>query len=177
MLALYEMSKAKLTWYTSLISPAKRLRIFFQNNTVYEGLDAQVPPVADLEWTQDWSPLVRFERSTLREVPLQPFMRPIAVLSDLALRYSWSSYYPSALLWRISHWHTKEGLAIMATSPPTMEYPTFSGMPSFHRFIVLPGGISLSALLLGHPTQRKTLPSEMSFRSFTTVVYICPSDC
>ena len=131
-LGLRQVPKANLTWCTSLISPAKRLRIFFQNNTLYEGLDAQVTSVTDLEWTQDWSPLVRFERGTLREVPLQPFMRPIAVLSDLALRYSWSSYHPSALLRRISHWHTKEGLAMMAN------LSSDNGIPNFQWNAIIP---------------------------------------
>ena len=131
-LGLRHMPKARLTWCTSLISPAKRLRIFFQNNTSHESPDTQVTPVEDLEWTQDWSPLVRFERGALREVPLQPFMRPIAVLSDLALRYSWSSYHPSALLWRISHWHTKEGLAMIAN------LSSDNGIPSFHWNSIIP---------------------------------------
>ena len=131
-LGLRHMPKASLTWCTSLISPAKRLRIFFQNNTSHEGPDTLVTPIEDLEWTQDWSPLVRFERGTLREVPLQPFMRPIAVLSDLALRYSWSSYHPSALLWRISHWHTKEGLAMIAI------LSSDNGIPNFHWNSIIP---------------------------------------
>ena len=92
----------------------------------------QVIPIADLEWTQDWSHLLRFERGTLREVPLQPFMRPIAVLSDLALRYSWSSYHPSALLWRISHWHTKESFAMIAN------LSSDNGIPNFQWNSIIP---------------------------------------
>ena len=75
---------------------------------------------------------MRVERGTLREVPLQPFMRPIAVLSDLALRYSWSSYHPSALLWRISHWHTKECFAMIAN------LSSDNGIPNFERNTIIP---------------------------------------
>ena len=59
-------------------------------------------------------------------------MRPIAVLSDLALRYSWSSYRPSALLRRISHWRTKEGLAMIAN------LSTDNGIPNFHWNSIIP---------------------------------------
>ena len=131
-LGLRRVPKADLTWCTSLISPAKRLRIFFQNNTSHESSDTPATPIKDLEWTQDWSPLVRIERGMLKEVPLQPFMRPIAVLSDLALRYSWSSYHPSALLRRISHWHTKEGLAMIAN------LSSDNGIPNFHWNSIIP---------------------------------------
>ena len=59
-------------------------------------------------------------------------MRPIAVLSDLALRYSWSSYHPSALLWRISHWHTKEGFAMIAN------LSSDNGIPNFQWNSIIP---------------------------------------
>ena len=59
-------------------------------------------------------------------------MRPIAVLSDLALRYSWSSCHPSALLWRVSHWHTRDRFAALAN------LTTDNGTPSFQWASFIP---------------------------------------
>ena len=135
-LGLRHVQKADLTWCTSVISPARRMRIFFQNNTSYECPEMQAIPTADLDWPKDWSPLIRYERGMPREVSLQPFMRPIAVLSDLALRYSWSSYHPSALLWRISHWHTKDCFATLANLTSDNGIPNFqwnSFIPPIYR--------------------------------------------
>ena len=135
-LGLRHVQKADLTWCTSVISPARRQRIFFQNNTAYECPKTQAIPTADLKWPNDWSPLVRHERGIPREVPLQPFMRPIAVLSDLALRYSWSSYHPSALLWRISHWRTRDCFATLANLTSDNGIPNFqwnSFIPPIYR--------------------------------------------
>ena len=124
-LGLRHLQRSDLTWCTSVISPAKRLRIFFQNNTLHESLDAQVYHPPDLAWPEDWSPLVIREGSILRDVYLQPFMRPIEIISDLALRYSWSSYHPSALLWRVSHWHSRDCLAALANLSADNGTPSF----------------------------------------------------
>ena len=96
-----------MTWCTSKISPAKRLRLFFQNNIAHDNVDSQALFHDDLRWPDDWKPLAIQERS-------KPFMRPLEILSDLALRHSWSSYHPSALLWRVSFWQTHDRLVALA---------------------------------------------------------------
>ena len=57
-LGLRHLHKTDLTWCTSALSPAKRLRIFFQNNSSHEKKEAQVHRSADLAWPDDWSPLL-----------------------------------------------------------------------------------------------------------------------
>ena len=47
-LGLQHLQKADLTWCTSVISPANRLRIFFQNNAQHESHEAQAYHPADL---------------------------------------------------------------------------------------------------------------------------------
>ena len=119
-LGLQYLQKADLAWCTSVLSPAKRLRIFFQNNTLHERYDAQVYHADDLSWPEDWSPLLIRERGVLREVHLQPFMRPITLISDLALRY-----HPSALLWRISYWSSRDRFAVLANLSDEKGIPAF----------------------------------------------------
>ena len=131
-LGLQHLQKADMMWCTSRLSPAKRLRIFFQNNTSHEQHEAQVHYAADLSWPAEWSPLLLQERGTLREVHLQPFMRPIKTISDLALRYSWSSYHPAALLWRISHWGSRDRFAFIANLSDE------KGIPSFQWSALIP---------------------------------------
>ena len=58
------------------------------------------------------------------------------VLSDLALRCSWSGYHPSALLWRFSHWHTKDCFATVANLTSDNGIPNFqwdSFIPPMYR--------------------------------------------
>ena len=131
-LGLQHLQKTDLTWCTSTLSPAKRLRIFFQNNTSHEKKDSQVHHTADLAWPDDWSPLLLQERGALREVHIQPFMRPIKTISDLALRYSWSSYHPTALLWRISYWNSRERFAFLANLSDE------KGIPAFQWSTIIP---------------------------------------
>ena len=52
-------------------------------------------------------------------------MRPLEVLSDIALRYSWTSYHPAALLWRTSYWHTHERFAVIANMFTDSSVPAF----------------------------------------------------
>ena len=52
-------------------------------------------------------------------------MRPIKIISDLALRYSWSSYHPTALLWRISYWDSRERFAFLANLSNEKGIPAF----------------------------------------------------
>lgn len=99
---------------------------------LHEKYDAQVYHADDLNWPEDWSPLLICERGVLREVHLQPFMRPIAVVSDLALRYSWSSYHPSALLWRMSYWSSRERFAFLANLSDE------KGIPAFQWSTIIP---------------------------------------
>ena len=113
-LGLKHLQKNDLTWCTSALSPAKRSRIFFQNNTSHETMESQVHHATDVAWPHDWSPLLLQERGALREVHIQPFMRSIRTISDLALRYSWSSYHPAALLWRVSYWGSRDRFAFLA---------------------------------------------------------------
>ena len=110
--------------YLSFVT-GQKIENIFQNNTSHEKYDAQVHHAPDLAWPDDWSPLLLCERGTLREVPLQPLMRPIALISDLALRYSWSSYHPSALLWRISYWSSRERFALLANLSDEKGIPAF----------------------------------------------------
>ena len=131
-LGLQHLQKTDLTWCTSTLSPAKRLRIFFQNNTSHEKKESQVHHTADLAWPDDWSPLLFQERGALREVHIQPFMRPIKTISDLALRYSWSSYHPTALLWRISYWNSRERFADQANLSDE------KGIPAFQWSTIIP---------------------------------------
>ena len=63
-LDLQHLQRADLPWCTSVISPAKRLRIFFQNNAQHESHEAQAYHPADLAWPDDWSPLVMHERGS-----------------------------------------------------------------------------------------------------------------
>ena len=76
-------------------------------------------------WPKDWSPLLFQERGALREVHIQPFVRPIRTISDLALRYSWSSYHPTALLWRISYWNSRDRFAFLANLSDEKGIPAF----------------------------------------------------
>ena len=114
-----------MTWCTSKISPAKRLRLFFQNNTHHDTVDAQVWCQEDLHWPADWKPLSIHDKGKFRDVFIKPFMRPLDVLSDTALRYSWTSYHPAALLWRISDWHTHERFAVLAKMFTDSSVPAF----------------------------------------------------
>lgn len=59
-------------------------------------------------------------------------MRPMEVISDLAIRYSWSSYHPSALLWRISYWQSYDRFAALANMA------TDSSAPAFHWVSIIP---------------------------------------
>ena len=124
-LGLRHLQKTDLTWCTSTLSPAKRIRIFFQNNITHDTSESQVHHAADLDWPDDWSPLLLQERGVLREVHIQPFMRPIRTISDLALRYSWTSYHPTALLWRISYWISRDRFASLANLSDEKGIPAF----------------------------------------------------
>ena len=70
-------------------------------------------------------------------------MRPLEVLSDTALRYSWTSYHPAALLWRTSYWHTHERFAVIAnmftdSSVPAFQWSDFIPAiyyPAWRRFL------------------------------------------
>ena len=92
---------------------------------VFGFLWSQPDHTADVAWPNDWSPLLLRERGTLREVHIQPFMRPIRTISDLALRYSWSSYHPTALLWRISYWNSRDRFAFLANLSDEKGIPAF----------------------------------------------------
>ena len=81
-LSLSHIPRDKMTWCTSKISPAKRLRLFFQNNTVHDNIDSQALCRDDLLWPDDWKPLAIQDRGKVRDVFIQPFMRPLEVLSD-----------------------------------------------------------------------------------------------
>lgn len=59
-------------------------------------------------------------------------MRPIEVVSDLAIRYSWSGYHPSALLWRISFWQFYDRFATLA------KMTTDSSIPDFNWATIIP---------------------------------------
>ena len=69
-------------------------------------------------------------------------MRPLEVLSDTALRYSWTSYHPAALLWRTSYWHTHERFAVIANMFTDSSVPAFHGAILSLRFIIRHGGAS-----------------------------------
>ena len=132
-----------MTWCTSKISPAKRLRLFFQNNILHDTVDAQAWCHEDLHWPADWKPLSIHDKGKFRDVFIKPFMRPLEVLSDIALRYSWTSYHPAALLWRISYWHTHERFAVLAnmftdSSVPAFQWSDFIPAiyyPAWRRFL------------------------------------------
>ena len=93
-LGLSHITRDKMTWCTSKISPAKRLRLFFQNNHSHGTIDSQVLCHDDLNWPEDWKPLATHDRGKVRDVFIKPFMRPLEVLSDIALRYSWNQLSP-----------------------------------------------------------------------------------
>ena len=95
-LGLSHITRDKMTWCTSKISPAKRLLLFFQNNILHDTADAQAWCHEDLQWPADWKPLSIHDKGKFRDVFIKPFMRPLEVLSDIALRYSWTSYHPAA---------------------------------------------------------------------------------
>ena len=88
-------------------------------------MEVQVHHAPDVAWPNDWSPLLLQERGALREVHIQPFMRPIRTNSDLALRYSWSSYHPAALLWRVSYWSARDRFAFLANLSDEKGIPAF----------------------------------------------------
>ena len=142
-LGLTHITRDKMTWCTSKISPAKRLRLFFQNNIHHDTVDAQVWCQEDLHWPADWKPLSIHDKGKFRDVFIKPFMRPLEVLSDTALRYSWTSYHPAALLWRISYWHTHERFAVLAkmftdSSVPAFQWSDFIPAiyyPAWRRFL------------------------------------------
>lgn len=79
-LGLQHLQKADLTWCTSVISPANRLRIFFQNNAQHESHEAQAYHPADLAWPDDWSPLVMHERGILRDVSSRSLLGSSVIL-------------------------------------------------------------------------------------------------
>ena len=142
-LGLSHITRDKMTWCTSKISPAKRLRLFFQNNILHDTADAQAWCHEDLQWPADWKPLSIHDKGKFRDVFIKPFMRPLEVLSDIALRYSWTSYHPAALLWRISYWHTHERFAVLAnmftdSSVPAFQWSDFIPAiyyPAWRRFL------------------------------------------
>ena len=142
-LGLSHITRDKMTWCTSKISPAKRLRLFFQNNILHDTVDAQAWCHEDLHWPADWKPLSIHDKGKFRDVFIKPFMRPLEVLSDIALRYSWTSYHPAALLWRISYWHTHERFAVLAnmftdSSVPAFQWSDFIPAiyyPAWRRFL------------------------------------------
>ena len=49
-LGLSHITRDKMTWCTSKISPAKRLRLFFQNNIHHDTVDSQALCQEDLQW-------------------------------------------------------------------------------------------------------------------------------
>ena len=142
-LGLSHITRDKMTWCTSKISPAKRLRLFFQNNILHDTADAQAWCHEDLQWPADWKPLSIQDKGKFLDVFIQPFMRPLEVLSDIALRYSWTSYHPAALLWRTSYWHTYERFAVVAnmftdSSVPAFQWSDFIPAiyyPAWRRFL------------------------------------------
>ena len=142
-LGLAHITRDKMTWCTSKISPAKRLRLFFQNNILHDTVDSQVLCQEDLQWPADWKPLSIHDKGKFRDVFIKPFMRPLEVLSDTALRYSWTSYHPAALLWRTSYWHTHERFAVIAnmftdSSVPAFQWSDFIPAiyyPAWRRFL------------------------------------------
>ena len=142
-LGLSHITRDKMTWCTSKISPAKRLRLFFQNNLSHDTIDSQALCHDDLHWPDDWKPLAIHDRGRVRDVFIKPFMRPLEVLSDIALRYSWTSYHPAALLWRVSYWHTHERFVVLAkmftdSSVPAFQWSDFIPAiyyPAWRRFL------------------------------------------
>ena len=142
-LGLSHITRDKMTWCTSKISPAKRLRLFFQNNILHDTVDSQALCQEDLQWPADWKPLSIHDKGKFRDVFIKPFMRPLEVLSDIALRYSWTSYHPAALLWRTSYWHTHERFAVVAnmftdSSVPAFQWSDFIPAiyyPAWRRFL------------------------------------------
>ena len=142
-LGLSHITRDKMTWCTSKISPAKRLRLFFQNNLSHHTIDSQALCHDDLHWPDDWKPLAIHDRGKVRDVFIKPFMRPLEVLNDIALRYSWTSYHPAALLWRISYWHTHERFVVLAkmftdSSAPAFQWSDFIPAiyyPAWRRFL------------------------------------------
>ena len=142
-LGLAHITRDKMTWCTSKISPAKRLRLFFQNNILHDTVDSQALCQEDLQWPVDWKPLSIQDKGKFRDVFIKPFMRPLEVLSDTALRYSWTSYHPAALLWRTSYWHTHERFAVIAnmftdSSVPAFQWSDFIPAiyyPAWRRFL------------------------------------------
>ena len=142
-LGLAHITRDKMTWCTSKISPAKRLRLFFQNNILHDTVDSQALCQEDLQWPADWKPLSIHDKGKFRDVFIKPFMRPLEVLSDTALRYSWTSYHPAALLWRTSYWHTHERFAVIAnmftdSSVPAFQWSDFIPAiyyPAWRRFL------------------------------------------
>ena len=124
-LGLSHITRDKMIWRTSKISPAKRLRLFFQNNILHDTVDSQALCQEDLQWPTDWRPLSIHDKGKFRDVFIKPFMRPLEVLSNIALRYSWTSYHPAALLWRTSYWHTHERLAMIANMFTDSSVPAF----------------------------------------------------
>ena len=125
------------------ISPAKRLRLFFQNNILHDTVDSQALCQEDLQCPADWKPLSIHDKGKFRDVFIKPFMRPLEVLSDTALRYSWTSCHPAALLWRTSYWHTHERFAVIAnmftdSSVPAFQWSDFIPAiyyPAWRRFL------------------------------------------
>ena len=142
-LGLSHITRDKMTWCTSKISPAKRLRLFLQNNILHDTVDSQALCQEDLQWPADWKPLSIHDKGKFRDVFIKPFMRPLEVLSDIALRYSWTSYHPAALLWRTSYWHTHERFAVIAnmftdSSVPAFQWSDFIPAiyyPAWRRFL------------------------------------------
>ena len=142
-LGLSHITRDKMTWCTSKISPAKRLRLFFQNNLLHDTIESQALCHDDLHWPDDWKPLAIQDRGKVRDVFIKPFMRPLEILSDTALRYSWTSYHPAALLWRISYWHTHDRFVVLAkmftdSSVPAFQWSDFIPAiyyPAWRRFL------------------------------------------
>ena len=88
-------------------------------------VDAQILCRDDLLWPEDWRPLVVQDRGKARDVYIQPFMRPFEELSDTALLYSWTSYHPAALLWRVSYWHTHDRFVVLSKMFTDSSIPDF----------------------------------------------------
>ena len=102
-LGLTHITRDKMTWCTSKISPAKRLRLFFQNNTHHDTVDAQVWCQEDLRWPADWKPLSihdikessAMSLSNLSRDPLRSLVTPLSgIAGPVTTRQLYSGEFP-----------------------------------------------------------------------------------
>eukprot|EP00438_Fugacium_kawagutii_P029200 Skav229535 [mRNA] locus=scaffold568:12140:14902:+ [translate_table: standard] len=111
-----------LLWCTSCITPTKRSRYFFQNLPQPKPTKREFDSVR-FQFNGDWGPLLFKRQGRLIAIPSQPFMKPRARINGQVVRYSWSSYHPTSLLYHYPSFGGPDKFASMCKLNPLQQIP------------------------------------------------------